>query len=56
MAVWDADDAGEGGGVGGGGEGGIIDLRNWLDRLAVSGPSYGYFTNASKTWRLINQY
>jgi hypothetical protein len=39
MQVWYADDAGS-----------VANLRPWWDELARLGPSYGYFTNPSKTW------
>ena len=27
-----------------------LNLRSWWDRLTTEGPSYGFFTNPSKTW------
>ena len=40
--VWYADDAAA--------VGRIVDLRDWWDRISTSGPGFGYFPNASKTW------
>ncbi len=40
--VWFADDAAA--------VGKIADLRDWWDRLSASGPGFGYFPNAFKTW------
>ncbi len=40
--VWFADDAAA--------VGKIADLRDWSDRLSASGPGFGDFPNASKTW------
>ena len=41
--VWYADDAA--------GTGDINSLREWWDQLNTFGPKYGYYANASKTWR-----
>ena len=40
--VWYADDAAA--------VGKIVDLRDWSDRLSITGPGFCYFPNASKTW------
>ena len=45
--VWFADDAAA--------VGRIVDLRVWWDRLSTSGPGFGYFPNASKTWLVTKE-
>ena len=45
--VWFADDAAA--------MGKIVDLRDWWDRLSTSGPGFGYFPNASKTWLVTKE-
>ena len=45
--VWFADDAAA--------VGKIADLRDWWDRLSTSGPGFGYFPNASKTWLVTKE-
>ena len=45
--VWYADDAAA--------VGRIVDLRYWWDRLSTSGPGFGYFPNASKTWLVTKE-
>lgn len=46
--VWYADDAAAVGSIG--------DLRQWWDRLAKLGPSFGYFANAAKTWLVTKEH
>ena len=46
--VWFADDAAAAVGK-------ITDLRDWWDRLSTSGPGFGYFPNASKTWLVAKE-
>ncbi len=45
LQVWFADDAAGGGTV--------LALRRWWDLLLKHGPSFGYNTNAQKTWLLV---
>ena len=47
MQVWYADDAAA--------AGKIAALRDWWDRLTTSGPGFGYFPNASKTWLVTKE-
>ena len=32
-----------------------MDLRNWWDKISTSGPRFGYFPNASKTWLVTKE-
>ena len=45
--TWYADDAAA--------TGKIADLREWWDEISRSGPSYGYFANAPKTWLVVKE-
>ena len=45
--VWYADDAAA--------VGRIVDLRDWWDKISTSGPGFGYFPNASKTWLVTKE-
>ena len=47
LQVWYADDASS--------VGKLNDLRTWWDSLLSTGPSYGYFPNASKTYLLVKE-
>ncbi len=42
MQVWYADDSAA--------AGRLAQLREWWDKLASEGPSFGYYANPSKTW------
>jgi hypothetical protein len=45
--VWYADDATA--------AGRLKSLRYWWDKLVTSGPAYGYFANAAKTWLITKE-
>ena len=45
--VWYADDAAA--------VGRIVDLRDWWDEISTSGPGFGYFPNAPKTWLVTKE-
>ena len=45
--IWYADDAAA--------VGRIVDLRDWWDKISTSGPGFGYFPNASKTWLVTKE-
>ena len=47
LQVWYADDASS--------VGKLQDLRNWWDLLLSTGPSYGYFPSAAKTYLLVKK-
>ena len=47
LQVWYADDASC--------SGKLKDIRTWWDSLVSTGPSYGYFPNASKTYLLVKE-
>ena len=47
LQVWYADDAAA--------VGKISSLHEWWNKLSSLGPSYGYFTNASKTWLITKK-
>ena len=33
----------------------IVDLCDWWDKISTSGPGFGYFPNASKTWLVTKE-
>ena len=45
--VWFADDAA--------GSGRLKLLRMWWNKLSSTGPKYGYFANAVKTWLVVHE-
>ena len=47
IQVWYADDASA--------TGGLSSIQSWWDSLSSTGPAFGYFPNASKTWLITKE-